>query len=171
MATSENVGSVSDTRLAAATEEMDQVSRLHRQGIAVRLNSPGAVRRHHRDANTYAVACYWRCVDGDRVLHEFLTSQRAKLIDRCRLDVARRTPMAKPAYAAAPARALPAPRARAGRVSVGLAKDIGFDYLTVRNIPGHLGLTCKDVWVSRDKTSQTVPKAMFKRIGSQTSRA
>ena len=37
MATSENVGSVSDTRLAAATEEMDQVSRSHPQGIGVRL--------------------------------------------------------------------------------------------------------------------------------------
>jgi hypothetical protein len=37
MATSENVGSVSDTRLAAATEEIDQVSRSHPQGIGVRL--------------------------------------------------------------------------------------------------------------------------------------
>jgi hypothetical protein len=35
MATSENVGSVSDMRLAAATEEIDQVSLLHRRGIGV----------------------------------------------------------------------------------------------------------------------------------------
>jgi hypothetical protein len=35
VATSENVGSVSDTRLASATEEIDQVSRMHRRGIGV----------------------------------------------------------------------------------------------------------------------------------------
>jgi hypothetical protein len=43
MATSENVGLVSDTRLASATKKIDQVSRLHRQGTGVRLNSPGVV--------------------------------------------------------------------------------------------------------------------------------
>jgi hypothetical protein len=91
MATSENVGLVSDTRLASATEKIDQVSRLHRQGTGVRLNSPGAVRRHHRAADTYAMAWEWRFVDRDRVMHELITSQRAKWIDQCRLKVARST--------------------------------------------------------------------------------
>jgi hypothetical protein len=54
MPTSENVGSVSDTRLGTATEEIDQVSRLHRQGIAMRAwarSSTTAPDSQHSIAN------------------------------------------------------------------------------------------------------------------------
>jgi hypothetical protein len=82
------------------------------------------------------------------------------------VDVVRDRPVAKPASGAdAPARALPAPRARDGRVSLGLAKDIRF----VCNIPARLGRMSEDPWPR--STSQAVTNAMFKRIGSQTSRA
>jgi hypothetical protein len=86
------------------------------------------------------------------------------------VDVVRDRPVAKPASGAdAPARALPAPRARDGRVSLGLAKDIRFDYFNVCNIPARLGRMSEDPWPR--STSQAVTNAMFKRIGSQTSRA
>jgi hypothetical protein len=87
------------------------------------------------------------------------------------VEVARSTPMAKPASAAdAPTRALPAPRARDEKVSLGLAKDTRFDYFTVRSIPSHVGRMRKAPWASF-KTTQTVTKAMFRRVGSQASRA
>jgi len=104
--------------------------------------------------------------DGDQVLHEFVTSQRAKLIDQYRLEVARSTLYTSAPWRSLrqrPTRALSAPRARDGKVSLGLAKDIRFDYFKVRNIPAHVGRT--------RKASQTVTKAMFSRVGSQASRA
>jgi hypothetical protein len=57
------------------------------------------------------------------------------------VDVVRERPVAKPTSAAG---ALPAPRARDGKVSLGLAKDIRFDYFKVRNIPAHVGRTRKE---------------------------
>ena len=63
---------------------------------------------------------------------------------------------------------------RAGARFAGAARtrqDIHFDYFKVRNIPTHLGHTRKDPWTSFDKTSQMVSKTMFKRVGSQASRA
>ena len=88
------------------------------------------------------------------------------------VDVVRDRPVAKPASAAdAPARALAAPRVRDGRVSLRLAQDIRFDYFNVRNIQARLDRMSEDPWASFDKTSHAVTNAMFKRIGSQTSRA
>jgi hypothetical protein len=107
--------------------------------------------------------------DGDQVLHEFFTSQRAQLIDQCNQcmsEAVRATSYASAPWRSLrqrPTRALPAPRARDGKASLGLARDIRFDYFKVLNILAHVSRTRKD--------SQIVTKAMFRWVGSQGSRA
>jgi hypothetical protein len=176
MATSENVGSVSDMRLAAATEEIDQVSRLHRRGIGV-----GSILRVPCDGITGPQMHMpwhgkWQSVDGDRVLHELLTSQRAKLIDRCRLEVARSTLYATGRWRSLRQRPTRRPRfagaACTRRESIGGARQ-GYPLRLLQRVQhsGALGPHERRPMASFDKTSQAVTNAMFKRIGSQASRA